>query len=299
MTLQSNENNPYRNALLGLEIKDPVQAFFDFCLEREQIRHKRETGEPPPWSDDPIFQQGRFLNVFREDDKGTKAVLQFADPVKDSIPDLIHALFFARWCNQHTTLLSLKPALLKRSKDLRQALLHQVSQPWASDVYPVVPTSWEGKTYDRLEACVSLFPRCIDFLERCITSSGGNVMQANDSINAVFQMSNDFPIFMALVDLALFRPDLISPDSPVPTGIGAAPYLDLLQVHLNCATHQEVADQMIALQDEYWPHAPRKFTPIDIEYLSCECRKYFSYVNGTKTFEGKNLFVPSLTKPVS
>ena len=31
---------------------------------------------------------------------------------------------------------------------------------------------------------------------------------------------------------------------------------------------------------------------IDIEYLSCECRKYYSYVNGTKKFEGKNLFTP-------
>ena len=30
---------------------------------------------------------------------------------------------------------------------------------------------------------------------------------------------------------------------------------------------------------------------IDIEYQSCECRKYFSYVNGTKKFEGKNLLI--------
>ena len=42
------------------------------------------------------------------------------------------------------------------------------------------------------------------------------VMFANDAINARFQMSNDFPIFMALVDLALFAPELIRPDSPVP-----------------------------------------------------------------------------------
>ena len=47
---------------------------------------------------------------------------------------------------------------------------------------------------------------------------------------------------------------------------------------------------MIELQKEYWPDAKRAFEPIDIEYLSCECRKYYSYVNGTKLFEGKNLF---------
>ena len=106
-------------------------------------------------------------------------------------------------------------------------------------------------------------------------------------------MSNDFPIFMALVDLALLKPELMSPESPVPTGIGAAPYLDLLQAHFGCETHQQAADRMIALQSDYWPDARRKFTPIDIEYLSCECRKYHSYINGTKKFEGKNLFTPT------
>jgi len=49
---------------------------------------------------------------------------------------------------------------------------------------------------------------------------------------------------------------------------------------------------MIQLQNEYWPEAKRKFQPIDIEYLSCENRKYYSYVNDTKKFEGKNLFIP-------
>ncbi len=291
--MTSMADNPYRDALVGLDIEDPVQAFFDWCIERENIRSKREAGEAPPWTQDPVFQQGRFLNVFREDDKGTKAVLRYVDSVKDSVPDLIHALFFARWCNRRTTLLALDPSLLKRPDELRHALVNEMSQPWASEVYPVVPASWEGRSYDRLEACVEMFPRCLGFLEECIRSADGNVMRANDSINAQFQMSNDFPIFMALVDLALLEPDLISPDSPVPTGIGAAPYLDRLQQHLNCASHQEAADRMIALQGRYWPQARRKFTPIDIEYLSCECRKYFSYINETKSFEGKNRFTPN------
>ncbi len=287
-------DNPYRDALVGLEIEDPVKAFFDWCIERERIRSKRECGEAQPWTQDPVFQKGRFLNVFREDDKGTKAVLQFADVAKASAPDLIHALFFARWCNQYTTLTALTANVLKSSRDLRRLLQEEVPQPWSSEVYPVVPVQWEGREYPRLEACVELFPRCIDFLEDCIRSADGNVMAANDSINARFEMSNDFPIFMALVDLALFRPDLIDPASPVPTGIGAAPYLDLLQRHLECASHQEVAARMIELQATYWPEARRTFMPIDIEYLSCECRKYFSYVNGTKGFEGKNLFVPTV-----
>lgn len=93
--------NPYRDALVGLELEDPVQAFFEFCREREQIRRRREAGEPFPWTADVVLQNGRFLNVFREDDKGTKAVLQFVGSVKASVPDLIHTLFFARWLTWH------------------------------------------------------------------------------------------------------------------------------------------------------------------------------------------------------
>ena len=45
-------------------------------------------------------------------------------------------------------------------------------------------------------------------------------------------------------------------------------------------------------QATHWPEAKRAFQPIDVEYLSCECRKYYSYVNGTKRYEGKNVFTP-------
>ena len=58
------------------------------------------------------------------------------------------------------------------------------------------------------------------------------------------------------------------------------------------ALHDAVAERMIALQAEYWSEAKRSFQPIDIEYLTSECRKYFSYINGTKLFEGKNVFHP-------
>ena len=72
--------NPYANSLDGLIIEDPVQSFFDYCKKREAVRVKRESGEAYPWSDDPILQKGRFLNVFREDDKVSKSCLLYTSP---------------------------------------------------------------------------------------------------------------------------------------------------------------------------------------------------------------------------
>mgnify|MGYP003331158949 CR=1 FL=1 len=104
MLENKNMNNPYAKSLDGLKLNDPVSAFFNFCKERENIRLSRENGDPFPWTDDPIFQKGRFLNVFREDDRVSKSILSFANELKDDLPKLIQAVFFARWCNKQHTL---------------------------------------------------------------------------------------------------------------------------------------------------------------------------------------------------
>jgi len=284
-------HNPYATALDGLILKDPVSAFYDFCREREKIRLARESGTPAPWTDDPIFQKGRFLNVFREDDRGSKAILRFAKNTEEDLPDLMHALFFARWCNRQETLDKLSTNILSKPEELRKKL--ETLEPWCNvTAYPVEPVHWEGAQYSRLDAATILFGEIKESLTETITGTQGDVIKATNRVNDLFRMQNDFPIFMAIIDLAWFRPDVIDPGSHVPTGIGAVAYLDRLQTHFGLNDHQKTCDRMIALQKEYWPEAKRAFQPIDIEYLSCECRKYYSYVNGTKLFEGKNLFHP-------
>mmetsp|Transcript_131717 Transcript_131717/g.232918 ORF Transcript_131717/g.232918 Transcript_131717/m.232918 type:complete len:331 (-) Transcript_131717:67-1059(-) len=285
----------YAAALDGLKLDDPVAAFFDFCREREQIRHRRESGAPAPWSEDPIFQRGRFLNVFREDDRATKSILRFLEPVakKGDESALLEAIFFARWCNRDSTLDAVSPELLGNPEALKHALEALESPPWCNETaYPVGAVQWEGVTYSRLEAATTLFGRIAPFLSRAVKEAQGDVHRATQAVNKEFGMENDFPIFMAVMDIAWFRPDLIDPASLVPTGIGAVAFINRLQQHLGLDTHDEVLLKMCELQATHWPEAKRPFQPIDIEYLCCECRKYYSYVNGTKTFEGKNVFIP-------
>jgi hypothetical protein len=118
-------------------------------------------------------------------------------------------------------------------------------------------------------------------------------MRATERVNARFVMQNDFPIFMAVMDLAWFRLEVIHPSSPVPTGIGAVAVLDHLQAHLGLSGHTETCERMMALQAVHWIEARRPFQPIGIEHPSSEWMKYYSYVNGTKAFEGKNLSRPA------
>ena len=283
--------NKYASALDGLEIEDPVESFFDFCKERENIRISRENGEDFPWSKDEIFQNGRFLNVFREDDRVSKSIIKFAGNLNEEPSKLINAVFFARCCNRQEVLDTLTPEDLNDPDNLKNKL--ESIDPWCNETaYPVEPVTWKGKQYSRIDAATKLFYEIQGSLLNILKSSNKSVITATNNINKEFQMQNDFPIFMAVIDIAWFRPDIIPIESEVPTGIGAVAYLDRLQNHLGLSSHQEVGEKMIELQKTYWPEAKRGFNPIDIEYLACECRKYYSYINGTKVFEGKNKFIP-------
>ncbi len=283
--------NPYLNVLDGLELKDPVSDFFNFCKEREKIRKKREKKEPFPWSDDKIFQNGRFLNVFREDDRVSRSIIKFAGRYKDELPLLIKAIFFARWCNRQEVIDSISDEIFTNKKILKQKL--KCFKQWCNfNAYPVEPIKWENKEFSRFESASELFDDIKILLTDLIVNADGNVITATEIVNERFKMVNDFPIFMAIIDISWFRPDIIKPTSPVPTGIGAVAFLDRLQEYFGLDNHQDTCEKMIKLQKYYWPEAKREFLPIDIEYLSCECRKYFSYVNGTKKFEGKNKFIP-------
>jgi len=289
----SNFYNPYKSALDGLFLNDPVSAFFDFCRERENIREKREMGLSPPWSKNTIFQRGRFLNVFREDDRGSKAIFLFAKHLNNNLPNLVQSLFFARWCNRQETLIKLTSEDLSNPYRLSKKL-NNFSQWCNKTAYPVEPVQWKKQKYSRLDTATHIFFQAKELLSDIIKDTQGSVIKATNEINKIFKMENDFPIFMAIMDIAWFRPDVISPNSHVPIGIGAIAYMDRLQSHLKLNDHIQTCNKMISLQNKFWPEAKRDFHPIDIEYISCECRKYYSYVNGTKFFKGKNLFTPKL-----
>ena len=52
-----------------------INQFWAFCLEREQIRTKKELGELPPWTSDPILNRHNFTNINRIHDRGTELLI--------------------------------------------------------------------------------------------------------------------------------------------------------------------------------------------------------------------------------
>ena len=210
--------NPYAHSLDGLVIEDPLQSFFDYCKKREAVRLKRESGETYPWTDDPILQKGRFLNVFREDDKVSKSIIKFAEPAKEDLPLLIQALFFSRWCNRDLTIDKLSLDDLSDPEALKEKLLGL--EQWENfTAYPVEDSYWGDKLYNRIDASTNKFFEKKEELVKLVLNSGKSVITATENINKQFKMANNFPIFMALIDIAWFREDIIPITTDVPTGI--------------------------------------------------------------------------------
>ena len=75
---------------------DRVKALNEFIVERECIRVKKESGQPWPWTENPIFREYKFCNVRRQDDKTTRWIHNnWSLPHADD-PDLWFALVIAR-----------------------------------------------------------------------------------------------------------------------------------------------------------------------------------------------------------
>lgn len=80
-----------------------LSELFQWVTDRESIRKLKEAGRPRPWSTDPIMNQYRFCNVFREYDTVTKWIMdEWLSPVGDK--DLAFNAAVGRMVNWPDTL---------------------------------------------------------------------------------------------------------------------------------------------------------------------------------------------------
>jgi alpha-glutamyl/putrescinyl thymine pyrophosphorylase clade 1 len=76
----------------------------EFIEEREAIRRRREAGEPPPWTADPVLATYSFCNVRREDDRVTRWIAaNWRAPNADN-PECWFGMAVARLVNWPDTL---------------------------------------------------------------------------------------------------------------------------------------------------------------------------------------------------
>jgi hypothetical protein len=90
----------------GEDIDQPTRfaPLLYWMRERESIRIKKERGDPPPWTDDPILAANRFCNVRREDDAVTRWIAMHIRERYAEHPYLWLMLCIGRYINLPETL---------------------------------------------------------------------------------------------------------------------------------------------------------------------------------------------------
>lgn len=85
--------------------EDLIKPLVDWMTEREQIYLRRQAGEPQEkWTDDPIFKNNHFCNVFREQDRVTVWIRKNIREPFAKHPKLWWMLCMARQINWPDTL---------------------------------------------------------------------------------------------------------------------------------------------------------------------------------------------------
>ncbi|TFY66654.1 hypothetical protein EVG20_g4447 [Dentipellis fragilis] len=74
-----------------LRVSPVLDTLFKWMAERHAIQQRRLAGEPAPWTDDPIFQNNPFTNVFRVFDRVTQYILRHV--VNEGDQDLHESCF--------------------------------------------------------------------------------------------------------------------------------------------------------------------------------------------------------------
>ncbi len=104
-----------------------MKRLLDFIRERHSIYLRKSAGEPWPWTADPILQQYRFCNVYRNLDAQSKLIQDaWLAPHKDD-KDAWFAMVVARLVNWWPTLMAIgypvpwRPARFIAAADTRKA----------------------------------------------------------------------------------------------------------------------------------------------------------------------------------
>lgn len=84
-----------------------AEPLINWVRLREELRKKKESGAPPPWTSDPILSQFRFCNVRRADDRVSRWLRQNVltkQNLSVSLPQFIMFTALCRWINWPPTI---------------------------------------------------------------------------------------------------------------------------------------------------------------------------------------------------
>lgn len=264
-----------------------IAGFFSYARERERVRLRREDGRPAPWTLDPILQEYRFCNVFREDDRTTRWFdLNVRRRLRLSDRVLLATVIF-RWFNRISTgQVLLRAGLLD---DWDTAVAKRVLR----EVRPLVTGSYIIKTPNGMDKLEGLC-WCIDQVreqeaELVKMIRGASTLELAHAILKRMPYLGSFMAYEVVTDLR--RTSLLWDATDVlswaPAGPGAARGLGrIFENNPDHWRYTSPVDQLRMLErmrsllrlawsnEQLWPRGWPPWEMREVEHTLCEFDKY-------------------------
>ena len=290
---------------------NPYEPFFAYARERYRIFLRREReleplGDEGKWTTDPILQQYRFCNVFREDDKVTRWIREHVHHAGYG-DRVLQALIIARWFNRIETLEKLLPP-----EDCKEPYFyHNMLFIWNSKIvrkrlkehHPLVTGAYMVKTPPRMNKLEGLI-WCIEHVvgergmsgvvpwackhkAKSLLKNGGTLQETTEWLQR-FPYLGSFMAYEVVTDLRHTpllenAPDIMTWASPGP---GAARGLGRLifnnPKHFNYHRKRDAAEMQtwmrVLLTNSQngllWPVEWPSWEMREVEHTLCEFDKY-------------------------
>lgn len=283
-----------------------ADAFFRTARERFEIKLRRDSGAPWPWTKDPIMQTWRFTNVHREDDRTTvwfrenirEPIMQMSFPtLEDAALRLLEGTLIFRWFNRIETGAMVKDLLLYgwNTTEARERL---------TGISPIVTGAFIIKAGDGVSKLEGIL-NCVDqarpqlpaFLKRwSVSRSQGtsSLRQAWEDLRTLSYMGG-FMSYEVVTDLR-HTPILDQAIDIMTWGnLGPGAVRGIGRVVANNPELYNAGSasqrQMLALMAEllelskdqmYWPQQWPKWEMHEVEMWLCEYAKYCNGQEGTR-----------------
>lgn len=270
--------------------QEAYQTFWYWINERQKVWSRKYNGYPKPWSDDPIFQEWKFCNVFRRLDKQSQFLIErVINPHKaDNQADLLFNIFLFRAFNWWDTYKLLGWQDNFRYTEALRILTQQRmrQEKLTSGAYMIRGRQGFPKYHSILMTVDKVWSERQTLLE--IVQQNNSIQTATKTIsNGNFWGWSDFTAYQVALDLTY------SPIMPKPSdlnewcafGPGAARGIRLIFPDLEKSRFLEMAMFLWRAQDRHLETHVPSMTLQDIEFSLCELSKYMRIKNGGKSKE--------------
>ena len=271
-----------QNALPEM-IEGRLELFTHYINEREAVRKAKESGQPFPWTDDPIIRDYRFTNVRRTDDTVSKWYIKniAQNPVLSLYDKILNAILFRCWNKPQTSEIFMQPI-----QDWSENTLDALGD-WGAKQLDTMPdykqygsayfqSGLKGAWKKEGHSALRMFDLMKSVVEDCVPEKifGNNKpMFVFDTIIAINGIGS-FLAYQVWVDLTYIPEFDLNEDDFTVAGPGCRLGIDMLVEDRDGMTHEEVIFHIRDNQHALDLDIDFQLTVMDIENIFCEFSKY-------------------------